>query len=308
MSIMNLISGYLASDIRMATPILFAGLGLLIINRSGLLNIGAEGTMLVSTLLAVVGSYYFGSVWAGLLCAVISGALMGLLFAFFTVTVKANQIVIGAALNILGSGLSATLNRIIFGVSTTVTRFDAFTNIKIPLLSDIPLIGGALFNQMIPVYAAFLLVPVISYYLFRTQAGLNLRSVGENPRVADTLGVNVYRLQYMAAIIGSALIAAGGAYLSTGLVSSFSEEMVAGRGYIALAAVVFGKYKPGGVMLASLIFVAGNVLSNILQVSGTPIPYTLLTMIPYVLTVVALAAFAKGAVAPASLGRPYKRG
>ncbi|HPY36713.1 MAG TPA: ABC transporter permease [Clostridia bacterium] len=305
---MNLISGYLASDIRMATPILFAGLGLLIINRSGLLNIGAEGTMLVSTLLAVVGSYYFGSVWAGLLCAVISGALMGLLFAFFTVTVKANQIVIGAALNILGSGLSATLNRIIFGVSTTVTRFDAFTNIKIPLLSDIPLIGGALFNQMIPVYAAFLLVPVISYYLFRTQAGLNLRSVGENPRVADTLGVNVYRLQYMAAIIGSALIAAGGAYLSTGLVSSFSEEMVAGRGYIALAAVVFGKYKPGGVMLASLIFVAGNVLSNILQVSGTPIPYTLLTMIPYVLTVVALAAFAKGAVAPASLGRPYKRG
>ena len=305
---MNLISGYLASDIRMATPILFAGLGLLIINRSGLLNIGAEGTMLVSTLLAVVGSYYSGSVWVGLLCAVISGALMGLLFAFFTVTVKANQIVIGAALNILGSGLSATLNRIIFGVSTTVTRFDAFTNIKIPLLSDIPLIGGALFNQMIPVYAAFLLVPVISYYLFRTQAGLNLRSVGENPRVADTLGVNVYRLQYMSAIIGSALIAAGGAYLSTGLVSSFSEEMVAGRGYIALAAVVFGKYKPGGVMLASLIFVAGNVLSNILQVSGTPIPYTLLTMIPYVLTVVALAAFAKGAVAPASLGRPYKRG
>ncbi|HOR12565.1 MAG TPA: ABC transporter permease [Clostridia bacterium] len=305
---MNLISGYLASDIRMATPILFAGLGLLIINRSGLLNIGAEGTMLVSTLLAVVGSYYSGSVWVGLLCAVISGALMGLLFAFFTVTVKANQIVIGAALNILGSGLSATLNRIIFGVSTTVTRFDAFTNIKIPLLSDIPLIGGALFNQMIPVYAAFLLVPAISYYLFRTQAGLNLRSVGENPRVADTLGVNVYRLQYMSAIIGSALIAAGGAYLSTGLVSSFSEEMVAGRGYIALAAVVFGKYKPGGVMLASLIFVAGNVLSNILQVSGTPIPYTLLTMIPYVLTVVALAAFAKGAVAPASLGRPYKRG
>ena len=305
---MNLISGYLASDIRMATPILFAGLGLLIINRSGLLNIGAEGTMLVSTLLAVVGSYYSGSVWVGLLCAVISGALMGLLFAFFTVTVKANQIVIGAALNILGSGLSATLNRIIFGVSTTVTRFDAFTNIKIPLLSDIPLIGGAFFNQMIPVYAAFLLVPVISYYLFRTQAGLNLRSVGENPRVADTLGVNVYRLQYMSAIIGSALIAAGGAYLSTGLVSSFSEEMVAGRGYIALAAVVFGKYKPGGVMLASLIFVAGNVLSNILQVSGTPIPYTLLTMIPYVLTVVALAAFAKGAVAPASLGRPYKRG
>jgi simple sugar transport system permease protein len=308
MNLINLIGGYLASDIRMATPILFAGLGLLIINRSGLLNIGAEGTMLMSTLMAVVGSFYSGSVWVGLICALITGAIMGLLFALFTVTVKANQIVIGAALNILGSGLSATLNRIIFGVSTTVTKFDAFQNIKIPLLGDIPLIGEAFFNQMIPVYAAFALVPVISYFLFKTQAGLDLRSVGENPRVADTLGVNVYRTQYIAAIVGSVLIAFGGAYLSMGLVSSFSEEMVAGRGYIALAAVIFGKYKPRGVLVASVIFVAGNVLSNILQVSEIPIPYTLLSMIPYVLTIIALAAFARGAVAPASLGKPYKRG
>lgn len=308
MDLIDLIGGYLASDIRMATPILFAGLGLLITNRSGLLNIGAEGTMLMSTLMAVVGSFYSGSVWVGLLCALLTGAFMGLLFALFTVTVKANQIVIGVALNILGSGLSATLNRIIFGVSTTVTKFDAFKNVKIPLLGDIPLLGEAFFNHMIPVYIAFILVPVISYFLFRTQAGLNLRSVGDNPRVADTLGINVYKVQYIASIIGSILIAFGGAYLSMGLVSSFSEEMVAGRGYIALAAVIFGKYKPKGVMLASVIFVAGNVLSNILQVSGMPIPYTLLTMIPYVLTVIALAAFAKGAVAPASLGKPYKRG
>jgi ABC-type uncharacterized transport system permease subunit len=308
MNVINLIGGYLASDIRMATPILFAGLGLLIINRSGLLNIGAEGTMLMSTLMAVVGSFYSGSVWVGLICALVTGAVMGLVFAFFTVTVKANQIVIGAALNILGSGLSATLNRIIFGVSTTVTKFDAFQNVKIPLLGSIPLVGEAFFDQMIPVYAAFVLVPVISYFLFKTQAGLDLRSVGENPRVADTLGVNVYRTQYIAAIIGSVLIAFGGAYLSMGLVSSFSEEMVAGRGYIALAAVIFGKYKPQGVMFASIVFVAGNVLSNILQVSEMPIPYTLLSMIPYVLTIIALAAFARGAVAPASLGKPYKRG
>ncbi len=199
MDILQLIGGYIASDIRMATPILLAGLGLLIINRSGLVNIGAEGVMLMSTLISVYGSWQFGSVWMGVLLSLVVGALMGLMFALFTVTVKANQIVIGAAINILGSGLSATLNRMIFGVGNVVTKFDAFSNIKIPLLGDIPLLGEAFFNQMLPVYVAFALVPVMSYYLFRTQSGLNLRSVGENPRVADTLGVNVYRTQYLAA-------------------------------------------------------------------------------------------------------------
>ncbi len=308
MQTLLLISGYLTSDIRMATPILLAGLGLLLINRSGLLNIGAEGTMLIATLIAVVGSFYGGSVWIGLLWAIASGALIGLLFAFLTVTLKANQVVVGAAINTLGSGLSATLYRVIFGVATDIQRIDTFQNLNIPLLSDIPFLGTAFFKHMPIVYIAFLLVPVISYFLFKTQSGLNLRAVGENPKVADTLGINVYRVQYAAAVVGSMIIAAGGAFLSTGLLKFFSEEMVSGRGFIALAAVIFGRYKPSGVMVAALIFMAGNVAANILQVAGSNIPYNFLTMIPYVLTVIALAAFAKSATAPASLGVPYKRG
>ena len=304
----EMIGGYLASDIRMAAPILLAGLGLLLINWSGLLNIGAEGTMLIATLVAVAGSYYTGSVWLGLLLAMASGALVGLLFAFLTVTLKANQTVTGAAINILGAGLSATLNRVIFGVNTTIAKIDTFQNLAIPGLSNIPVIGNAFFNQMPIVYIAFLMVPAISYYLFRTQSGLNLRAVGENPRVADTLGINVGRTQYLAAIAGSAIIAMGGAFLSTGLLNFFSEDMVSGRGYIALAAVIFGKYKPTGIMVAALVFMAGNVVSNILQVAGAAIPYTFLTMIPYVLTIIALAMFASRAVAPASLGKPYRRG
>ncbi len=291
MQTLSLIAGYLTSDIRMATPILLAGLGLLLINRSGLLNIGAEGTMLIATLIAVVGSFYGGSVWIGLLCAIALGALVGLLFAFLTVTLKANQVVVGAAINTLGSGLSATLYRVIFGVATDIQRIDTFQNLNIPLLSDIPFLGTAFFQHMPIVYIAFLLVPVISYFLFKTQSGLNLRAVGENPKVADTLGINVYRVQYTAAVVGSMIIAAGGAFLSTGL-----------------SAVIFGRYKPSGVMVAALIFMAGNVAANILQVAGSNIPYNFLTMIPYVLTVIALAAFAKSATAPASLGVPYKRG
>lgn len=252
MDLVQMIGSYLASDIRMATPILLAGLGLLLINRAGLLNIGAEGTMLIATLIAVVGSFFLGNVWLGLLCAMIAGALIGGLFALLTVTLRANQTVVGAAINVLGSGLSATLYRIIFGVATNNAPIDTFDVLAIPLVKDIPILGEAFFQQKPIVYIAFLMVPLVSYYLFRTQPGLNLRSVGENPKVADTLGINVARTQYTAAIVGSAIIAMGGAFLSTGLLNSFSEEMVSGRGYIALAAVIFGRYKPTGIMAADL--------------------------------------------------------
>lgn len=307
MNVLQIIAGHISSDIRMATPILFAGLGLLLINHSGLLCIGAEGIMLMASLTAVIGSFYTGSVAIGFACALLAGIVMGLLFAFLTVTVKANQIVTGVAINVLGSGLSATISRLLFDVGKP-TKIPVFQNISIPVLSRIPFFGKAFFSHMLPVYLAFVLVPMLTFYLFRTQRGLNLRAVGEDPKVSDTMGINIFRTQYLATIAGGLLIAAGGAFLSTGLVSSFSEEMVSGRGFIALAAVIFGRYKPAGVLLASVVFVTGNVLSNVLQVAGTPIPYTLLTMTPYLLTIIALTIFAKGAVAPASLGRIYRRG
>lgn len=308
MAFLESLGGYINTDISLATPILLAGLGLLIINRAGLLNIGAEGTMLIATIMAVYGSYISGSVWVGLIFAMLSGAVVGALFALLTVTLRANQTVVGAAVNVLGSGLSATLFRIMFGVSSEVPAIDVFRVAKIPGLSAIPVIGEGFFSHMPMVYIAFLLVPVISYFLFKTQAGLNLRSVGENPKGADTLGINVYRTQYIAAIVGSMIIALGGAFMSTGLTKFFSEEMVSGRGYIALAAVVFGRYKPTGIMGAAMVFMAGIVIANILMAQGSGIPYQFLNMIPYVLTVIALAAFAHSAVAPAALGKPYKRG
>ncbi len=308
MNFLTTLSGWIATDIRLSTPILLAGLGLVLMNRAGIMNIGAEGTMLIATLMAVVGSYKSGSVWVGLLFAMGSGLLVGLLFALLTVTLRANQVVVGAAVNVLGSGLSATLFRIMFGVSSSVPLIDVYQNWRVPLLSKIPFLGDALFKQMPLVYIAFLMVPLMSHYLFRTQSGLNLRAVGENPKAADTLGINVYRSQYAAIVIGSMIIAMGGAFMSTGLTKFFSEEMVSGRGFIALAAVVFGRYKPSGVMLAAMVFMAGTVAGNALLASTAHIPYQFLTMLPYILTVIVLAVFAKSAIAPAGLGKPYKRG
>ena len=308
MGFLTSLSTYISSDIRTCVPILFAALGLLLMSRSGLTNIGAEGTMLMACLTAVIGTYMTGSPWVGFIFALITGAIMGALFALLTVTLQANQIVVGAAFNILGSGLSVILNRIYFGVGDTAIKVAKFGNLDIPGISKIPFIGEIFLSQKAPVYIAFLLVPVIHYYLFRTPVGLNLRAVGENPKAADTLGINVYAVRYIAAIAGSALCGLGGAFLSTGLLSSFSEEMTAGRGYIALAAVIFGKYTPVGVMVASLVFSAGTVAANALQAASSPIPYNFLVMIPYILTILALAGFAGRAVAPAAAGKPYKRG
>ncbi|MEA4871060.1 MAG: ABC transporter permease [Christensenella sp.] len=308
MDFLNTLAGWIATDLRLATPLLLAGLGLVIMNRAGILNIGAEGTMLIATLMAVVGSYYSGSVWIGMLFAMASGALVGFLFSLLTVTLRANQVVVGAAINILGSGLSATLFRILFGVSSSVPLIDVFQPLNIPMLKDIPFFGTAFFQQMPVVYIAFLMVPMVSYYLFRTQSGLNLRAVGENPKAADTLGISVYRTQYAAIVIGSMIIAMGGAFMSTGLTKFFSEEMVSGRGFIALAAVIFGRYKPRGVMFAAIVFMAGTVTANTLLAASSQIPYQFLTMLPYILTVIVLATFARSAIAPASLGKPYKRG
>ncbi|MCI6257349.1 MAG: ABC transporter permease [Clostridiales bacterium] len=308
MDFISIVGGLLASDIRMATPILLGALGLLIMNRAGLINIGCEGIMLIATFVAIAGTYYMHNVWLGMLCAMLVGALLGLLFAFLTVSLRANQVVVGVAFNTLGAGVSTVLYRMIFGMDFVSVKEYAFQRISIPVLKDIPLIGEALFNQMPVVYIAFLLVPVVSYFLFRTPTGLNLRSVGENPKAADTLGIDVYRMRYAATIVGCMLMAMGGAFLSTGLLNSFQEDMTANRGFIALAAVIFGRYKPTGVMLATLLFAFGLAVANLLPSINSPIPYNFVTMIPYILTIVVLAGFAGKTVAPAAAGKPYKKG
>jgi simple sugar transport system permease protein len=216
MEVLTTLGNYLAAALRTATPGLLAALGLLLMNRSGVSNIGAEGIMLIATFMAVMGTYYTKSVWRGLLLAMASGALMGLLFAFLTVTIRANQIVVGAAFNILGSGVSAMLYRIVFGMSTEVITIEGFNALNIPALSNIPLIGPAFFSHMPMVYIAFLLVPVVSYYLFKTPSGLT-SVLSAKPQGGGYAGRARLPHTLCGGGRGGMLIAAGGAFLSTGL-------------------------------------------------------------------------------------------
>jgi simple sugar transport system permease protein len=301
------ITSFLSADIRVAAPILLAALGLIFMERSGVVNIGAEGTMLIGAFTGSLGAYIWGNAWYGVLFTAAISMLVGLVFALIVVTVKANQIVTGIAFNILALGITTTLNRIVFGVGSGSIEIDGFEKIAIPLLSDIPIIGEAVFNQVGLVYIGLLLVPLIFYFLKLTTIGLKIRSVGEHPEAADTAGINVFKVRYGTIIGGSILVGIGGAYLSLGQLNMFSEDMVSGRGFIALAAVIFGKWNPWGALGAALLFGFGDALQIRLQATGSDIPYQFLLMLPYLLTVAALAGLVGRATPPAASGRPYTK-
>lgn len=302
---MDTLTSFLAADIRMATPIMIAALGIVFSERAGIVNIGTEGMMLIGSLAGVIGSYYTGSVWLGALIAILVTIAFSAIFALFTVTIKADQTVIGTGMNILASGLTITVNRAIFGASTSPPKIDVFKAVPIPLLSDIPIIGPALFSQSLPVYLAFILVPVAWFVMFRTNIGLKLRAVGENPRACDTVGINVAKIRWMSVLFSGLMAGFAGAYVSMGQMSFFTEGIIAGGGFMALAAVVFGNYTPIGVMVASLVFGASSALQYSLQVLGTGIPDQLMGTLPYVITIVALCMVIRRSNKPASSAMPY---
>lgn len=302
---MDTITSFLAADIRMATPIMIAALGIVFSERAGIVNIGTEGMMLIGSLAGVIGSYYTGSVWLGALIAILVTVAFSAVFALFTVTIKADQTVIGTGMNILASGLTITVNRAIFGASTSPPKIDVFSSVPIPLLSDIPVIGPSLFNQSLPVYLAFILVPVTWFVMFRTNIGLKLRAVGENPRACDTVGINVSKIRWMSVLFSGLMAGFAGAYVSMGQMSFFTEGIIAGGGFMALAAVVFGNYTPIGVMVASIVFGASSALQYSLQVLGTGIPDQLMGTLPYVITIVALCMVIRRSNKPASSAVPY---
>ena len=306
-SILQIISSFIEADLRVAAPILIAAIGLLYMEKAGVVNIGAEGTMLVGALAGSIGAYIFQNPWMGALVAGIVGGLVGVLFAYLIVTVKANQIVAGIAINIFALGATTTVNRIFFGLNASSASIPSFTKIAIPFLSKIPVIGS-FFNQFGLAYIVFLMVPFTYYLMKKTTIGLKIRSVGEHPEAADTAGINVFRIRYGTVIIGSIIIGVAGAYLSVGLLSFFSENMVSGRGYIALASVIFGKWNPYGIFGAAFLFGFGDALQIRLQAMGSAIPYQFLLMMPYLLTVAALAGFVGKAVAPKASGKPYFKG
>ncbi len=303
---MELITYLIMTDLRMASPILIAALGLLIMEKSGVVNIGCEGMMLFGSFTGVFFARLFGSPWMGILFSGFTGMLVGLLFAFIVVSLRANQIVTGIALNIIALGATSTLNRVIFGVSSQAARAPGFEFIEIPLLSRIPFFGEVFFTQMGPVFLAILLVPAIQWFMQKTTVGLQIRAVGEHPHSADTAGINVLALRYGTIISGSFLAGAAGGFLSLGILSMFTENMVAGRGYIALAVVIFGRWKPWGLLAAALIFGLGDAVQIKMQTSGSLIPYQFLMMVPYLLTILALSGLVGRSEAPAASGKPFK--
>ena len=298
-----------ASTLRIATPVILASLGGCMSERSGVINIGLEGMMLMGAFSAVAGSYFFGA-WMGVLIGVLAGGLMGLLHAFMSVTIKANQIISATAINIMAVGLPNILIPVIwpghFGISPTVP---VVADIHLPIISSIPVIGKIFGHQNPIVYLTLLLVPAISFLLFKTRLGLRIRSVGEHPQAADTLGINVYKMRYIAVTMSGLLAGLGGAFLSICYQSQFSSAMTAGRGFIGLAAMIFGRWSPKGALLACLLFGFADAFQASAQAAGVPIPPELMLSFPYVLTLIALVGlFGKTAVSPAANGKPYFKG
>lgn len=302
---LDFITSFLSSSIRCAMPVFIAALGLVYNERAGVVNIGVEGMMIMGALMGFVGSYYTGSAWVGLHLAAAVGILMGLLLAVWAITLRANQTVVGAAINIIGAGLATTLNRMFFGIDVIVPNIESFTALEIPVLSKIPVLGPVFFSYNILVYLALVVMVAANVVLKHTELGLRIRAVGENPRACDTMGINVTRVRYGTVLFGSMMSGLAGAYLSIAHLSVFVEDMVSGRGFIAIAAVVFGKRNPYGALMAALVFGAGEAIQYKITAGNMGVPYQFAQMIPYALTILSLIGVVGKSQAPASSGIPY---
>ena len=288
-------------------PFVLASQGTMLGGRTGVFNVAQEGIMLVGASVGFLVSYLSGSNFIGVLAAMLVGGLFSLILAYFTTTLKMDQFVVGLALFFIGTGLSSLLPKLVIGVTLTPPLVPTVPDLPIPLLSKIPILGPILFNQNLLVYFSILLSVGLWYILFRTNLGLRLRSVGENPKAADALGINVTSNRYLTTIIGGMLIGLAGAYLPMVYTGTFTDLMVKGRGWIAIALTFFGGWSPLPIFLGSLFFAAVEVLSFRFQVGTSVIPYQILTMLPYIATIVVMIfTFGKSRV-PAFLGQNYDR-
>ncbi|MEJ2211148.1 MAG: ABC transporter permease [Anaerolineae bacterium] len=297
--------GILASGIRLATPYLYAGLGETLGQRSGVLNLGVEGQMLMGAFAAFYVTFQTGNLWLGMLAAVVVGAAMGLAMAFVSINLQAEQGISGIGFYLFGLGMSTLLFQMLLG---TVETVQGFAPVHIPVLSDIPVIGEIFFQQNVLVYIAFALVPIAQFVLQKTTLGLKIRAVGENPEAADSLGVSVATVRYVTVTLGGILSGVAGASMSIGLLNVFQQNMTSGLGFIAVALVYFGGWRPFGVMLGALLFSMVNALQLRLQVEGVPIPSDLMVMMPYVLTIIALVLTVQRVRSPSALTKPFERG
>jgi ABC-type uncharacterized transport system permease subunit len=301
--------------IRAGTSLVYATVGEIITERAGILNLGVEGMMIMGAVTAFAAAFHTGNAWAGVATAIVVGGLLALVHAFLTITLRADQTVSGLALTIFGTGLASFLGqRLGPGGTPLVGQVGPrFGKISIPILADLPLVGPSIFNQDILVYIMYLFVPLAWYFLYKTRPGMHLRAIGESPQTADAMGVNVFGLRYLYTVVGGMLVGLGGAHLSLAYTPGWTENLTGGRGWIAIALVIFATWDPARAVLGALLFGGVNAVQFRLQAAGTTIPAAFLNMMPYAFTVLVLVlitwweAFRKRVGAPAALGLPYMR-
>jgi general nucleoside transport system permease protein len=299
-------SALTAAMLRFATPLIFGALAGIVCERSGVINIGIEGMMLTGAFFAIFGADLSGSWLIGLLCGMVAGGLLALVHAAFSISLRADQIVSGFALNFLALGITGYVFVDYYGAEGTPDDIPRAPDVTLPLIRDIGFVGDAIGRANLLTWLALILVVALTVFLFRTPRGLRLRAVGEQPRAAETVGVSVIRTRYVAVVASGVLAAIGGAYLSIAFLGSFNQNMTAGRGYIALAAVIFGNWHPRGALAAALLFGFSSALAQRLPAFNESTA-TLLQALPYVLTLIAVAGVVRRSRPPAAVGQPYLR-
>ena len=301
----RIIIGLLALTLVKATPLTLGALSGIFCERSGIINIAIEGMMLTAAFAGFSAAFYSGSNVVGILVALLAGGLLALLHAFLSIRFEMDQIISGTVINLMAIGLTGYLNRVLFA-SRTVPGVSTLPMIEIPVLSKIPYLGTILFKHQPIVFTTIILVAVVHFVLFHTPWGLRTRAVGEHPRAADTLGVNVNRMRYINVVVGGSIAGLAGAFLTLEAVGTFEKLMSNGRGFIALAAMIFGKWTPLGAFGAALLFGFSEALGVRLQIENIGIPYQFLGMLPYFLTIIVLAGVVGRSTPPAAVGKPYK--
>ena len=297
-----------ASAIALAVPLVFGALGGVLGERAGVVNIAIEGQLLFGAFAAAITASTTGSPWAGLVAAMVAGALIALVLGLFAITYYVDQVIVGVVLNVLVVGLTNFMFRqVLTPNADTLNSPDRFAVLAIPVLGDIPMIGPVFFRQTPLVYLLYVIVALVAFALYRTRWGLRVRAVGEHPKAADTVGIKVNRTRYRTILLAGAIAGMGGAYFSLVSVAGFNREMTGGAGYIALAAVIFGKWDPIRATLAALLFGFASNLQGVLKVLGSPVPSEFMLMLPYVVTIFAVAGVVGRSRPPAADGVPYQK-
>ncbi len=306
---LSLIVSILATAVRMGTILVLGALGELVAERAGVLNLSVEGMMLTGAFAGFLGAYYTESLWLGVLAAALAGMLISAIFGVLAVVFHIDQTVSGLSVNIFASGLTFYAYRILFPNvgGTNIPALTPFKVVNIPILSDIPIIGRILFQQYGLTYIAFFLMLLISFYLYRTKSGLILRTLGENPRAVDMKGINVTLYRFGAVLFGGLMAGLAGSFITLASVGIFVADITSGRGWLAIAIVIFGDWKPSKILLAALFFGLIDALQMQLQAIGVQLPFQLFLAMPYILTIIAVFIGRKRSGAPIALGVPYVR-